>query len=60
MKDKKIHISGKEIDYGKLSDEKLLMLYKQLIKRQISLQKKVEQHIEKNQIKDININDINV
>lgn len=60
MSDKKIFISGKEIDYGNFSNEKLLALYQQLIKRQILLQKKAEQYIENNKIDEININDVNV
>lgn len=60
MSDKKIFVSGKEIDYGNLSDEKLLMLYKQLIRRQILLQKKAAQYIENNQVSETDINDVNV
>lgn len=60
MSDKKIFISGKKIDYGNLSNDKLLVLYQKLIKRQISLQKKAAQYIENNKISDININDVNI
>ncbi len=60
MSDKKIFISGNEIDYGNLSDEKILNLYTKLLKRQMMLQKKAEEYIEKNKINDININDVNV
>lgn len=60
MSDKKILIAGKEIDYGDLSDEKLLMLYEKLIERQMLLLKKAEQYIGKSQINEININDVNV
>lgn len=60
MSDKKIFVSGKEIDYGNLSDEKVLMLYQQLLKRQIVLQKKAAQYIENNKVSEININDVNL
>lgn len=38
---KKITISKKEIDYGDLSDEKLLKLYKQLKEREVLLCKRI-------------------
>ena len=60
MSEKKILISGKEIEYGNYSDEKLLSLYNQLLERQINLSKKIQKYIEKGQIKDIDINNINV
>ena len=60
MSEKKILISGKEIEYGNYSDEKLLSLYNQLLERQINLSKKIQKYIENGQIKDIDINNINV
>lgn len=60
MSEKKILVSGKEIDYGNLSDEKLLTLYEKLLERQALLLRKAEQYIGKSQIKEININDVNV
>lgn len=60
MSEKKIFISGKEIDYGNMSDERLLNLYEQLLKRQAVLQRKAQQYIEKNRINEIDINDVNV
>ena len=60
MSEKKILISGKEIEYGIYSDEKLLSLYNQLLERQINLSKKIQKYIENGQIKDIDINNINV
>lgn len=36
-----ITIMGKEIDYGKLSDEELLMLYEQLKEREVKLYQKI-------------------
>ena len=60
MSEKKILIYGKEIEYGNYSDEKLLSLYNQLLERQINLSKKIQKYIENGQIKDIDINNINV
>ena len=60
MSEKKILISGKEIEYGNYSDEKLLSLYNQLLERQINLSKKIQKYNENGQIKDIDINNINV
>ena len=60
MSEKKIVVSGKEVEYGNYSDEKLLSLYNQLLERQINLSKKIQKYIENGQIKDIDINNINV
>lgn len=60
MEEKKIFISGKEIEYGNLSNEKLLNLYNQLLERQINLSKKAQKYVENGQIQDIDINNINV
>ncbi len=40
-KEEVITVMGKEINYGKLSDEKLLMLYEQLKEREVKLYKKI-------------------
>ena len=60
MKEKKILVSGKEIDYANYSDEKLLNLYNQLLQRQINLSKKAQKYVENGQIQDIDINNIEV
>ena len=49
MSDKKITIGGKVIDYGDMTDEQLLNLQKQLLKRQLSINKKIEEMLNKNQ-----------
>ena len=43
MSDKKITIGGKVIDYGDMTDEQLLNLQKQLLKRQVLINKKIEE-----------------
>ena len=60
MSETKIEISGKTIDYGNYSDEKLLSLYNQLIERQVILTRKAQKYIENGQIQDIDINNIEV
>lgn len=60
MAEKKIYVSGKEINYENYSDEKLLNLYNQLLTRQIRLMEKAQKYIENGQIKDIDINNIEV
>ncbi len=60
MEDKKIFISGKEIEYSNFNDEKLLNLYNQLLERQITLSRRVQKYVEDGQIQDIDINNINV
>lgn len=42
MSEKKITVSGKEIDYGSMPDKKLLTLYKQLIDRQLMIEEKLK------------------
>ena len=57
--EKKITIMGKEINYGNLSDEKLLKLYKELKEREVLLYKKIIAYNEKyNFIPEWNTNDI--
>jgi hypothetical protein len=41
--EKKIIVGGKEIDYSNFSDEKLLLLYDQLLKRQEALTQRYEE-----------------
>lgn len=60
MSEKKILVSGKEIDYGNYSDEKLLNLYNQLLKRQSVLIDKAQRYVENGKINDIDINNVNV
>lgn len=60
MSEKKILVSGKEIDYGNFNDEKLLDLYNQLLQRQSILVKKAQRFIESGKMQDIDINNINV
>lgn len=60
MSDKKIFVSGKEIDYGNMSDEKFLKLYNQLIERQAILLEKAHKYIENTKMNDIDINNVNV
>ena len=43
MSDKKITVGGKVIDYGDMTDEQLLNLQKQLLKRQELINKKIEE-----------------
>lgn len=57
--EKKITIMGKEINYGNLSDEKLLKLYKELKEREVLLYKKIMAYNEKyNFIPEWNTKDI--
>lgn len=60
MAEKKIFVAGKEIDYGNYSNEKLLNLYNQLLARQAHLMEKAQKYVENGQIKDIDINNIEV
>lgn len=60
MSEKKILVLGKEIDYGEMSDKKLLSLYNQLVERQMMLEEKAQNYIEKARGNDININNINL
>lgn len=60
MAEKKIRVAGKEIDYGNYSDEKLLNLYNQLLTRQANLIERAQRYVENGQIKDIDINNIEV
>lgn len=60
MSEKKIYVSGKEINYEKYSDERLLHLYNQLLTRQMQLMEKTKKYVENGQIKDIDINNIEV
>ncbi len=60
MEENKIIVSGKEIDFSNFSDEKLDSLYNQLLARQATLIKKAKQYIENGQIRDINIDNIQV
>lgn len=60
MEEKKIFVSGKEIEYSNYSDEKLLNLYNQLLQRQINLSQKAQKYVENGQIQDIDINSIEV
>ena len=60
MSDKKIFVSGKEIDYGEMSDERLLKLYNQLVERQEMLIEKAQKSLQAKQLNDIDINNVNV
>lgn len=60
MSEKKIWVSGKEIDYGDYGNEKLLNLYNQLLKRQAVLVEKAQKYAENGKLNDIDINNINV
>ncbi len=60
MSEKKILVSGKEIDYGNYNDEKLLSLYNQLLKRQSMLVEKAQKYAENGKLNDIDVNNINV
>ncbi len=60
MEEKKIIISGKEIDFSNFSDEKLNSLYNQLLERQQALRKKAREYIDNGQMRDINIDNIQV
>ena len=60
MSEKKIWVSGKEIDYGDYGNEKLLILYNQLLKRQAVLVEKAQKYAENGKLNDIDINNINV
>lgn len=60
MEDEKIiTIMGKDINYGKLSDEKIVKLYKELKEREVLLYKKIMAYNEKyNFIPEWNTNDL--
>lgn len=44
--DKIITIQGKEINYGNLSDEKLVQLYQELSQREVLLYEKILKNLE--------------
>ncbi len=58
-KEEVITVMGKEINYGKLSDEKLLMLYEQLKEREIKLYQKIVDYQNKYDfLPEVNLNDL--
>lgn len=58
-KEEVITVMGKEINYGKLSDEKLLMLYEQLKEREVKLYQKIMDYQNKYDfLPEVNLNDL--